>query len=135
MLRSTWISLALAIGLAPGCERKTEDPGPNCEQIADHVAQVAAKAYPGHGDMMPGGNRKAYVLQCQARKMNGKQRRCMMKAQSIEAMAECMPKEAPAERKPQGAKGMPTPPTATPPAATPPAATPPAPAAPPPTPQ
>jgi hypothetical protein len=118
MTRCMWIAIALALGC--GCERKKEDPGPTCEQVADHMNEISRKAYPGHGDMMPASSRKVYVAQCQSRKLTGKQRRCILDAQSIEAMAACMPREKPDEKKPGGARGMPAPPA--PPAQPPPAA-------------
>jgi hypothetical protein len=104
-----WIWIAIALALASGCERKQADPGPPCEQIADHVGEVARKIYPGHGDMMPGGNRQAYVDSCKARKYTAEVRRCMLKAQSMEALAACMPRESPDEKKP-GAGPAPSPP-------------------------
>ncbi len=116
MPRWIWIAIALAFG----CERKQPDPGPLCEQVADHAAEVARKAYPGHGDMMPGGNRQAYVDSCRARKYTADQRRCMLKAQSIEAMAACLPRESPDAKQP-GTAPAPSPRPGAPPAPPPPA--------------
>jgi hypothetical protein len=115
-MRWTWIAIGLAIGLAPGCERKPDDPGPSCDKVADHVAEVARKAFPGHGDMMPASSRKAYVESCQSRKLSAKQRRCMLEAQSVDAIAECMPKEK-GEKKPEIQRGTPAPPAPAPPPA------------------
>ena len=130
-MRSTWIAVVLAF--APGCKGK-EDPGPSCKEVTDHVYEVTRKAYPGHGDMMMG-NPKADVARCEARKMSGAQRRCMLQAQSVEALAQCVPREKPEEKKPEARPGTPAPaPTAPSPAAPPTSGAPPAPTPPAPTP-
>jgi hypothetical protein len=125
MMRWTWIAVVLAFAL--GCKGK-EDPGPSCKEVTDHVYEITRKAYPGHGDMMMG-NPKTDVARCEARKMSAAQRRCMLQAQSVEALAQCVPREKPDEKKPEARPGTPAPtppaPTAPPPAA--PAPTPPAP--------
>ncbi len=121
-MRWMWIALVLALG----CERKQEPPGPSCEQVADHMNEIARKAYPGHADMMPAGSRKAYVASCESRKLTGKQRRCMLQAQSLDAMAQCMPRDKADAKKPEGRAGPPVPSAA--PGAAPAPAAPPAPA-------
>jgi hypothetical protein len=103
MSRWMWIALVLALG----CGKK-DDAGPSCVQVADHVNEIATKAYPGHGEMMPAGSRKNYVAGCEARKLTGKQRRCMVEAQSMEALAACLPRDKAEEPKP----GAPPPPGA-----------------------
>jgi hypothetical protein len=131
MMRWTWIAVVLALG----CKGK-EDPGPPCTKVADHVNEVVSKSIPGHGDMMPASSRKAWVASCEARKLTGKQRRCMLSAQSPEALAECMPREKTEDKKPAAPPGTPAPPpmapaptpAAAPASGAPPAPTPPAPA-------
>lgn len=121
MTRWTWIAMVLALG----CSKSKEDPGPSCEKVAEHVNEVATKAYPGHSEMMPKGSRKAYVASCEARKLTGKQRRCMLEAQSMEAIAQCLPRPKTDEKKPEAAPRVPTAPAPVP---TAPAPAPPAPA-------
>lgn len=118
MTRWIWIAIVLALGCG---KDKKEDPGPTCAAVTDHVYEVSRKAYPGHGDMAMG-NRAADIARCEARKLTGKQRRCMLEAQSMEALALCLPRDKPDERKPR--------PTAAPPAPAAPAPAPAAPAAP-----
>lgn len=105
-----WMWIAIVLGL--GCERKQDAPGPSCMQIADHMAEIASKAYPGHTEMMPASSRKAYVAQCEARKLTAKQRHCMLAAQSMEALAACMPRDKADEKKPEAPRGVPAPPAA-----------------------
>jgi hypothetical protein len=95
--------------------------------VADHVAEVTRKAYPGHGEMMPASSRKAYAASCQARKLTGKQRRCMLEAPSMEAIAMCVPRPKADEKSPGAAPRAAPAPAPTAPA---PAAPAPAPAAP-----
>ena len=134
-----WTLIALALALALGCGCGKDDPGPPCTKVAEHVNDVVSKAMPGHGEMMPPSSRKAWVASCEARKLTGKQRSCMMAAQTPDELAACLPKEKPGEKKPEAPAGMPGPAPAspgTPPAgAAPPAPAPPAPAAPAPTPK
>jgi hypothetical protein len=110
MTRWMWIAITVALALVLGCERKPEDPGPSCAAVTDHVYEVTRKAYPGHGDMMMG-NRKADIAGCEARKLTAKQRRCMLEAQSPDAVAQCS-REKPGEKKQQAAPPPPAAPAA-----------------------
>jgi hypothetical protein len=118
MTRWMWIAIALGLGFggAPGCSKK-DDPGPPCTKVAEHVNEIVTKAYPGHGEMMPTSSRQEYAASCEARKLTGKQRRCLLEAQSLEALATCLPKGDPGGSKPPA-------PGAAPPAGAPPAAPP-----------
>jgi hypothetical protein len=115
MARWLWIALVPALAVA-GCGKK-EDPGPPCAKVADHVTEVVAKAYPGHADMMPAAAHKNWVASCETRKFTGKERRCMMDAQTPDALASCIRARV-NEKKPEGARGVPpmpgTPPGAAP---------------------
>jgi hypothetical protein len=131
--RWMWIAIGIAAGGALGCKG---DSGPPCSKVAEHVAEVVSKQYPGHVEMMSDTVRKQWVTACEARKLTGKQRQCMLDAKTSEGLSACLPKGQPDEKPPAGGVPVPVPPTpapgATPPAATPPAATPPAAPAPPP---
>jgi len=123
MSRWMWIPIVLALG----CGK--DDAGPPCTKIADHVAEVTQKAYPGHADMMPPDYRKSYAAGCERHKLTAKQRRCMMEAQSMEGFAACLPRAKEEEKKPGAQPGTPAPPapsSAPPASGTPPAAAPPA---------
>jgi hypothetical protein len=124
--------MTLALALIAGCGKsKGEDPGPSCEAVAAHVTEVAQKRYPGHGDMMPTSSRKAYVASCQSRKLSAKVRRCMLEAQSMDALAACQRLEHRSEEPAPGTTGAPSSPSApATPSASAPAAPAPAPAAP-----
>src|SRR6187402_3545957 len=90
-LRWTWIAIGLVAGLAAACERKQAPPGPSCQVVTEHVYELTRKAYPGHGEMQMG-NLKTDVARCEARKLTGAQRRCMVEARSVEALASCLPR-------------------------------------------
>jgi hypothetical protein len=128
--RCMWIALGLAAGGAGGCGKG--DSGPPCTKVAEHVAEVVAKQYPGHVEMMSDSVRKTWVASCQAHKLTGQQRQCMMDAKTSEGLSACLPREKPDEKVvPTGGVPVPvTPPAgATPPPA---GATPPSGATPPP---
>ena len=62
---------------------------PTCTEITDHVLELTQKMYPGHGDMGQHGNRKLMIEQCDARKLTGEERKCIMAAKSTDAVAMC----------------------------------------------
>lgn len=82
--------LAFVLLLA-ACSKKApaKDNGPTCAEVTDHVLEVARIAYPGHGDMGASGNRQSQIDACETRKPPATQRRCMMAAKSMEALAQC----------------------------------------------
>jgi hypothetical protein len=81
MTRWTFVAVVLALGCG-----KSEDPGPSCEQVTDHVFEITSKAFPGHGDM---GNRKAYIESCKSRNLSASEKRCMLAAQDTLSLAKC----------------------------------------------
>jgi hypothetical protein len=81
--------LAFVLLLAACSNKAAEDQGPTCAVVTDHVLEIARITYPGHGDMGGAGNRKAQIEQCEVRKMPAVERRCMMAAKTLEALAEC----------------------------------------------
>lgn len=81
--------LAFVLLLAACSKKAAEDKGPTCAEVTDHVLEIARIAYPGHGDMGANGNRQAQIEQCEARKVPAAERRCMIAAKSMEALAQC----------------------------------------------
>jgi len=105
MTRWTLVAVVLGLGCGLGCG-KSEDPGPSCEKVTDHVFEISTKAFPGHGDMGMG-NRKDYVASCETRKMPASERRCLLAAQDMMSLARCrkIPDGAkPPAKQPQPAK-------------------------------
>jgi hypothetical protein len=78
--------LVLAIALV-GCS-KAADPGPTCPQLVEHMLEVTKQAMPAHGKMELG-NKKQMVQTCEDRKLTPAQRKCMMAASTLAALAEC----------------------------------------------
>lgn len=114
-----WILFAMVMvvtGVATGCGSKS-DPGPTCAQITDHMLEVTKQELVGHGDELLG-QRKQLIEQCEARKMNADQRRCLLAAKDMAGFATCRagkdPAPAPDEkprrpRPPAGSGSAPTP--------------------------
>jgi len=75
----------LLILVVAGCKK---DPGPNCEQISDHMLDVTKQAMPGH-DPSYLGDRKAMIAQCEKRNLTREMRICLMKATTLPALGEC----------------------------------------------
>lgn len=105
MTRWTFVAVVLALGcnLGLGCG-KSEDPGPSCEQVTDHVFEITSKAFPGHGDM---GNRKAYIESCKSRNLSASERKCMLAAQDTLSLAKC--RKVPEGARPTGRPPVPEP--------------------------
>ena len=109
MTRWTFVAVVLALASGPGSGLgcgKSEDPGPSCEKVTDHVFEISTKAFPGHGDMAMG-NRKDYIAGCEARKMPASERRCLLAAQDMMSLAKC--RKIPDEAKPPGKPQPPKP--------------------------
>jgi hypothetical protein len=78
-----WL-LVVGIVLA-GCSKK-QDAGPSCAEITDHVHAVFHKEHPGHANAM---NRANDIQQCAQRKLSAEERRCVLAAQTLEAIGKC----------------------------------------------
>lgn len=76
--------LLVALALV-GCKA---DPGPACPQIVDHMLEVTKQQLTGHGNLELG-NRKQMIDICEGRKLDATQRRCIMAAKTLAALAEC----------------------------------------------
>jgi hypothetical protein len=82
-----WL-VVLSIALA-GCGRdQPQDPGPPCAEVMDHILAVTKNQLVGHGDMVLG-QRDAMIGQCEARKLPADKRRCLMAANTLDAIASC----------------------------------------------
>lgn len=79
MLRSIVIAVTLF-----GCSKASE--APSCAQIAEHMHELALAEYPGRAEL---GNPKSYIAGCEARGFTPEERRCMMKAPTMVALAKC----------------------------------------------
>lgn len=87
-MRSTLF--ALLVLAAAGCSKKADkaDPGPGCDQVTDRVLEIMKSGLTGHGNVEMG-NKKQMVEQCEARKMSAAQRKCMVAAKDVTALANC----------------------------------------------
>ncbi len=111
-MRSTLFALILLATAA--CSKKAADKadtGPSCDQVTDRVLEIMKSGLTGHGNVEMG-NKKQMVEQCEARNMSATQRKCMVAAKDVTALAAC---SAP----PPSAPTAPAGPIATPPAPTP----------------
>jgi hypothetical protein len=84
-----WVLLAAVI--SAGCSKS--DEGPSCDQVVDSMMAVTKIAMTGHGDMELQ-NKKQMVDQCIARKLTADQRRCLVAAKTLDAIATCTPPPA-----------------------------------------
>lgn len=78
----------LLLGLVAGCHR-TADQQPSCAELTEHLYEVTKIAYPGHGEAMEMGNRKADIAACEQRKPAADERRCIMAAKDLAQVATC----------------------------------------------
>jgi hypothetical protein len=81
------MKIALVLLLLCACGKSEKVP--TCAEVTDHVLGVVQVKYPGHGDMGAGGNRQDQINSCEARKMSAGERRCILAAKTMEAIAEC----------------------------------------------
>lgn len=80
--------LALVVAPVAGCKRGTPEKVPTCAELTDHLSAVTKIAYPGHGDMEMG-NRPADIAKCEERNPSPDERRCIMAAKDLNAIASC----------------------------------------------
>lgn len=78
----------VAVVLLASCQSKPAEKVPSCAELTEHLYSVTKIAYPGHGDMEMG-NRKNEVAACEARKPSAGERRCIMAAKDLTAVAAC----------------------------------------------
>jgi hypothetical protein len=81
------LALAMVIALG-GCANKNADPGPACPAVVDHMLAVMKQGLTGH-DAVDLGNRKQMIEQCEARDMSAAERRCLVAAKDLSALAAC----------------------------------------------
>jgi hypothetical protein len=85
--RAVAVAVALVIALG-GCASKKADPGPGCPAIVDHMLAVMKQGLTGH-DAVDLGNRKQMIEQCEGRNMSAANRRCLVAAKDLTALAAC----------------------------------------------
>ena len=74
--------------LLVGCS-KSADKAPTCAEVTDHMLKIVQIAYPGHGEMSGRGNRETEIQQCETREMSTTERRCIISANTPQAIAQC----------------------------------------------
>jgi len=80
---------------------KKADPPPACPQVVDHMLEVMKTGLTGHGNLELG-NRKQMIDQCEQRKLSATERRCMLAAKDLPALASCRAQPTPAPTAPAG---------------------------------
>jgi hypothetical protein len=103
--------LALLMLVVGAC--KSDQAGPRCEQVVDHMLEVTKQQMPAHGGMGELGDRKAMIAQCNKRNLTAEQRKCLMAAKSLGEIANCGPASGPPPR-PPAADPIPVPPPSVP---------------------
>jgi hypothetical protein len=104
--------LLLALLVASGCsKKKAEDNGPACPEVVDHMVKVMREGLKGH-ESVNLGDRDQMIDQCEKRNMTAQERRCMLTAKDLGALASCRPnKQPPPATKPPIPTPTPPPPT------------------------
>jgi hypothetical protein len=98
-MRAVLFALVVLTGVA--CSKKDEPP-PTCDKVVDHMLVVMKQGLTGHGDLELA-NKKQMVDQCEARKLSTAERKCMLAAKDLAALAACRPvPAAPAPTAPAG---------------------------------
>ncbi len=76
-------ALAIAGALA-ACQRAAPPPAPTCAAITAHLADIMRQGRPEMGRVLP-----EDISACEARKLTDPQRRCLMAATTLAAIASC----------------------------------------------
>ena len=82
-----------------GC--KSDQAGPPCEKVVDHMLEVTKQQMPAHGGMGELGDRKAMIAQCNKRNLTAEQRKCLMASKNLTEIANCGPSSGPPPRPPK----------------------------------
>ena len=90
MRRLLAVTVLVSSLTACSTSKSKPDPGPTCAQVVDNMLVVTRQQLTGHGDMELG-NRKAMIAQCEQRALSADQRRCLVAAKSLDAIATCTP--------------------------------------------
>lgn len=85
---------ALLVVASAACAKKSEPPPPACPEVVDHMLVIMKQGLTGH-DSVNLGNRQQMIDQCEARKLSATERRCMLGAKDLTALASCRPRPAP----------------------------------------
>jgi hypothetical protein len=82
-----------ALLFVAACGGKKAADAPSCEKVVDAMLNVTKQAMPNHGDMEMG-NKKQMVAECERRNLSDDQKRCIVGAKDLTALATCTPKPA-----------------------------------------
>ena|ERR1700733_1663010 len=80
-----WLALVLVLTAACG---KSEDDGPPCAKVMDHVLDLMKSTQGGHGGMNIG-SRETMISTCEQRHMPKEVRSCMINSKDITGLANC----------------------------------------------
>ena len=71
--------------LVVGCK---DDPGPPCDKVVDHMAEVMKQGMTGHDELQVG-NRKTGIAFCEQKKFSKEARQCLLAAKDVAGIAAC----------------------------------------------
>jgi hypothetical protein len=80
-----WLVLVLALTAA--CHN-SDDDGPSCAKVMDHVLDLMKSTQGGHGGMNIG-SRETMISTCEQRHMPSDVRSCMLNSKDITGLANC----------------------------------------------
>lgn len=81
--------IALALLVCAACSKQAPEKVPTCAEVTDRMLKIVQAEHPGHGDMGAMGNREQAMKQCEVRKMPAAERRCIVRAKTMEDLARC----------------------------------------------
>jgi hypothetical protein len=84
-MRALLVALLVA-PLSVACSK--QEPPPDCPRVVDHMLAVMKAGLTGHGDMEVA-SKSALIAQCESKKMTIEQRRCLLRAKDLTALANC----------------------------------------------
>ena len=88
---------ALVLAMLLACGGKAESDVPSCAQVMDHILEITRNQLVGHGDEVKS-QRAGMVKQCEDRNMAPEIRRCLFQSKTLDDIAKCQGKSAPAEK-------------------------------------
>lgn len=75
--------------LLAACSKKPAEKVPTCAEVTENMLKIVQGQYPGHSDMGAMGNRQATIQQCEQRNMPAAEKRCIVKAKTMEDLGAC----------------------------------------------
>ncbi len=89
--RMRFVLATLLVLSACSSKKQAAPEAPPCDKVVGAMLDLTKQAMPGHGDMEMG-NKKQMVAECEKRNLTAEQKRCIVAAKDLNALATCTAK-------------------------------------------